>query len=132
MGYLLIVFPPHRNAEDIRREELEAQGLAPGNGLDYDYGESSYTTDGRLLSGADECRGGGTTNDGGAGGHTDAGGSAYPAYGQSYADFEETTSVCSCTCLGGASCANHELLLDPGYHPAEIIGSMLSLKRASV
>lgn len=47
-------------------------------------------------------------------------------------DIEEQTSVCSCTCLGGTSCANHELLLDPGYHPADIIASTLSLKRASV
>lgn len=47
-------------------------------------------------------------------------------------DVEEQTSVCSCTCLGGTSCANHELLLDPGYHPADIIASTLSLKRASV
>lgn len=47
-------------------------------------------------------------------------------------DIEEQTSVCSCTCLGGASCINHELLLDPGYHPADIIASTLSLKRASI
>lgn len=131
---MLIIPPPLslRNAEDIRREELEAQGLSPNTGLPYDGDGSGYCmTDVRLMSSgaraAAEAAG-----DGCAGGHTDAGGSVYPAAGQRYADFEETTSVCSCTCLGGASCANHELLLDPGYHPADIVGSVLSLKRASV
>jgi potassium channel subfamily K member 9 len=46
-------------------------------------------------------------------------------------ELEEQMSVCSCTCLGGTSCANHEMLLDPVYHPAEM-SSSLSLKRASV
>lgn len=122
-----------RNAEDIRREEMEAQGLSPNTGLPYD-GDASYTTERRLL--ATEAAANAAANAAyaatGGDGLTDAGGSAYPGAATYYADFEETTSVCSCTCLGGASCANHELLLDPGYHPAEIIGSMLSLKRASV
>lgn len=92
-----------RNAEDIRREEMDAHTTS-ASGLNYD-GES-YTATGKLL----EYNQGNT-------------------YGS---DFEDPTSVCSCTCLGGASCANHELLLDPGYHPAEIVTSTLSLKRASV
>lgn len=75
---------------------------ASNNALTYD-GES-YTVTGKLL--------GGQTN--------------------YCSDIEEQTSACSCTCLGGTSCANHELLLDPGYHPADIIASTLSLKRASV
>lgn len=72
------------------------------NALTYD--GDSYTVTGKLLEG----------------------------HGNYCSDMEEQTSVCSCTCLGGTSCANHELLLDPGYHPADIIASTLSLKRASV
>lgn len=124
---------PLRNAEDIRLEELEAQGIDPDSerqAIPYD-NETSFTTERRLMAYAEaEAYAAAAAAAGGA--HTDAGGSAYPAAGQCYADFEETTSVCSCTCLGGGSCANHEVLLDPGYHPAEILGSMLSLKRASV
>lgn len=88
------------NAEDIRREELDAQNKCNANqGLNYD-GES-YTATGKLL-------------------------------GHHHSSDMEETSVCSCTCLGGASCANHELLLDRVYHPADIISSTMSLKRASV
>ncbi|XP_037024835.1 two pore potassium channel protein sup-9 isoform X2 [Bradysia coprophila] len=83
------------NAEDIRREEIDAQNKCNANqGL---YDGDSYTQTGKLLE------------------HHHS------------SDIEET-SVCSC----GASCANHELLLDPGYHPADIISSTMSLKRASV
>lgn len=49
-----------------------------------------------------------------------------------YSDVDDQISTCSCTCLGGASCANHELLIDRGYHPAEILTDNLSIKRASV
>jgi hypothetical protein len=50
-------------------------------------------------------------------------------------EYEEATSVCSCSCLGGNSCMNHELLLEQeyGYQPTtDIITSTLSLKRASI
>lgn len=87
------------NAEDIRREEMEAQAASHGLG----YGDEAMSSQGKLLTG----------------------------HGNFCSDFEEHTSVCSCTCLG-ASCANHELLLDPGYHPTDIVTSNLSLKRASV
>lgn len=89
------------NAEDIRREELEAQLQSNAQTLIDGEFMSSH---GRLLSG-----------------HTNY-----------CSDIEEQTSVCSCTCLGGNSCGNHELLLDPVYHPADIVTSNLSLKRASV
>lgn len=49
-----------------------------------------------------------------------------------YSDIDDQISTCSCTCLGGTSCANHELLIDRGYHPAEILSDNLSIKRASV
>lgn len=89
------------NAEDIRREELEAQMQSNAQTLIDGEFMSSH---GRLLSG-----------------HTNY-----------CSDIEEQTSVCSCTCLGGNSCGNHELLLDPVYHPTDIVTSNLSLKRASV
>lgn len=92
------------NSEDIRREELEAQTAANNNAVSYIDGEIMNSNN-RLL-----------------GGHTNY-----------CSDVDEQTSVCSCTCLGTNSCANHEFLLDyPGYHPADIITSNLSLKRASV
>lgn len=47
-------------------------------------------------------------------------------------DIDDPISTCSCTCLGGTSCANHELLIDHGYHPADILGENSSVKRASV
>lgn len=49
-------------------------------------------------------------------------------------DLDDQVSVCSCNCLGGSNCANHQFLLEPGYyHPADnIMASNLSLKRASV
>lgn len=49
-----------------------------------------------------------------------------------YSDADEQISTCSCTCLGGNSCANHELLIDEGYHPTDIMTDALSIKRASV
>lgn len=88
------------NAEDIRREEMEAQAANHGLG----YGDEAMSSQGKLLTGH---------------------------HGNFCTDFEEHTSVCSCNCLG-ASCANHEFLLDPGYHPTDIVTSNLSLKRASV
>lgn len=90
-----------RNAEDIRREEQEAQSSASHNVL-MQY-EDSYTT-GKLL-------GGSQTN--------------------YCSDIEEQISTCSCACLGN-SCANHELLIESGYHPADILVDNLSVKRASV
>lgn len=45
---------------------------------------------------------------------------------------DDQLSVCSCNCLGPNCTAHHEFLLDPGYHPTDIITSTLSLKRASV
>lgn len=90
-----------RNAEDIRREEQEAQSSASNNVLT-PY-EDSYTVTGKLLSHANYN-----------------------------SDFEEQISTCSCTCLGGQSCANHELLIDQGYHPMDILNDSLGVKRSSV
>lgn len=46
-------------------------------------------------------------------------------------DDEQSTSVCSCTCLGGGNnCTDHDLLTH-GYLPTDIVTSSLSLKRAS-
>lgn len=47
-------------------------------------------------------------------------------------EFEETVSICSCTCLGGTRCMNHEAFDDPDFRPTDIIASTISLKRASV
>lgn len=92
-----------RNAEDIRREEQEAQAAAQHNVLTpYD---DSYTVTGKLLANSQN---------------------------NYYSDVDDPISTCSCTCLGGTSCANHELLIDPGYHPADILTDTLSMKRASV
>lgn len=45
----------------------------------------------------------------------------------------EAVSVCSCTCLGGTRCMNHETFHDPDIRPThEILTSTFSLKRASV
>lgn len=49
-----------------------------------------------------------------------------------HSEMDDQISTCSCTCLGGTNCANHELLIDRGYHPAEILSDNLSIKRASV
>lgn len=53
-----------------------------------------------------------------------------------YSDIDDQISTCSCTCLGGTSCANHELLIDHGYqypiNPSDILSDNLSIKRASV
>ncbi|XP_018784649.1 PREDICTED: two pore potassium channel protein sup-9 isoform X1 [Bactrocera latifrons] len=47
-------------------------------------------------------------------------------------NFDETLSICSCTCLGGTKCLNHEPFVDPDFRPTDIVESTLSLKRASV
>lgn len=47
-------------------------------------------------------------------------------------DVDEQNSICSCTCMGGASCANHDLLIDQGYQPADLMSENLSMHRASV
>lgn len=86
----------------MRREEQEAKSSASQNVL-MQY-EDSYVT-GKLL-------GGSQTN--------------------YCSDIDDQISTCSCTCLGGNSCANHELLIDPGYHPTDILADNLSIKRASV
>ncbi|CAD7083967.1 unnamed protein product [Hermetia illucens] len=88
------------NAEDTRREEVEAQNKVTNQSMTFN-GESFYVN-GKLM-GNPNCQ-----------------------------EFEEQTSVCSCTCLGGTRCANHETFMDPDYHPNDIITSTLSLKRASV
>ncbi|XP_037953072.1 two pore potassium channel protein sup-9 isoform X2 [Teleopsis dalmanni] len=90
-------------AEDAKRDEQDAQNLAAANQqISFD-GESSYDMHGRLL-----------------------GNSSYTN------DFDETASVCSCTCLGGTRCINHENFADPDFQPTDIVESNLSLKRASV
>lgn len=86
----------------MKREEQEAQSSASRNAL-VQY-EDSYAT-GKLL-------GGSQTN--------------------YCSDIDDQISTCSCTCLGGNSCQNHELLIDQGYHPADILVDNLSVKRASV
>uniref|UniRef100_A0A1B0CQ52 Potassium channel domain-containing protein n=2 Tax=Lutzomyia longipalpis TaxID=7200 RepID=A0A1B0CQ52_LUTLO len=90
------------NAEDIRREEAEAQ-IAAGHTF-------AYQSDVNLSE-------------------------KWPPGQPNYCnppEIDDQMSVCSCTCLGGTGCINHELLLDPGYHPTDIITSSLSLERASV
>ncbi|XP_030376155.1 two pore potassium channel protein sup-9 [Scaptodrosophila lebanonensis] len=47
-------------------------------------------------------------------------------------EYDETASLCSCTCIGGTRCLNHEQFMDPDFQPTDIIESTLSLKRASV
>jgi potassium channel subfamily K protein 9 len=97
---IFLVF--YRNAEDIRREEQEAQSSASNNALTpYD---DSYTVTGKLLG----------------------------SHANYSSDFDEQISTCSCTCLGGTSCANHELLIDQGYHPVDILNDGLCVKRSSV
>lgn len=92
-----------RQAEDNRRDEQEQQMSSASNNVLMPY-DDSYAT-GKLLGGSQ---------------------SNY------YSDIDDQISTCSCTCLGGTSCANHELLIDRGYHPADIISDNLSIKRASV
>uniref|UniRef100_A0A336LTA2 CSON004350 protein n=1 Tax=Culicoides sonorensis TaxID=179676 RepID=A0A336LTA2_CULSO len=46
-------------------------------------------------------------------------------------EVEEQLSVCSCTCLGANSCANHEFFIDSEYHPTDIVSINSSIKRAS-
>ncbi|GAB0094152.1 two pore potassium channel protein sup-9 [Sergentomyia squamirostris] len=90
------------NAEDIRREEAEAQ-IAAGHTM------SSYH-DVNLVE-------------------------RLPIAQPNYCTFEleEQMSVCSCTCLGGTGCINHEPFLNSTrYHPTDIIKSNISLERASI
>lgn len=47
-------------------------------------------------------------------------------------DTDEQVSACSCSCLGGNNCVNHEFFIDSEYHPTDIISINSSLKRASV
>ncbi|XP_059609996.1 two pore potassium channel protein sup-9 [Phlebotomus argentipes] len=89
------------NAEDIRREEAEAQ-IAAGHTFNY---QSDVNVSEKWIPGQ---------------------------HNYCAAEQDDQMSVCSCTCLGGTGCINHELLLDPGYHPTDIITSTLSLERASV
>lgn len=88
----------------MRREEEEAQMQSASNNVLTSYDET-YAPTGKLLGGSQ---------------------SNYCS------DIDDQISTCSCTCLGGASCANHDLLVDPGYHPADIITDNLSIKRQSV
>lgn len=97
-----------RQAEDNRRDEQEAQEAqmsSASNNVLMPYDDSFVT--GKLLGGSQS--------------------------NYNYcSDIDDQISTCSCTCLGGASCANHELLIDRGYHPADILSDNLSVKRASV
>lgn len=92
-----------RNAEDIRREEEDAKLAAANNGVVPSYNELAAA--GRLL------------------------GASHSNY---CSDMDDQISTCSCTCMGGASCANHELLIEQGYEPADINGDDVSVSRASV
>lgn len=92
-------------AEEAKRDEEDAHQKVLGSSnqpLNFD-GESSYNMKGKLLGNSNCCT-----------------------------DFDDNTSVCSCTCLGGTRCLNHESFVDADYHPTDIIASTLSLKRASV
>lgn len=46
-------------------------------------------------------------------------------------DYDETVSICSCTCLNGTRCLNHETFVDPDFRPNEIFERDI-IKRASV
>ncbi|XP_016981924.1 potassium channel subfamily K member 9 isoform X2 [Drosophila rhopaloa] len=89
-------------AEDAKRDEQDAQNLA-GNAQPVTFDdESTYNMHGKLLENNYT-----TEND-------------------------ETASLCSCTCMGGTRCLNHEQFVDPDFAPTDIIESTLCLKRASV
>ncbi|CAG2065679.1 unnamed protein product [Timema podura] len=88
-----------RNAEDVRREDNELQSAS----------HHVLTLDGEVL----------TLNGKLLAGHVLIGCN----------DQEDQVSVCSCTCLGPASCHNHLLSLEPGYHPTRTV---VKVKRASV
>ncbi|XP_054081123.1 two pore potassium channel protein sup-9 [Zeugodacus cucurbitae] len=94
-------------AEDAKRNEQDAQEAAAtafsNRQLAYDVESSNFNMHGKLLLNSNY-----TT------------------------DFDETLSICSCTCLGGTKCLNHEPFVDPDFRPTDIIESTLSLKRASV
>nr|CAD7430895.1 unnamed protein product [Timema monikensis] len=87
------------NAEDVRREDNELQSAS----------HHVLTLDGEVL----------TLNGKLLAGHVLIGCN----------DQEDQVSVCSCTCLGPASCHNHLLSLEPGYHPTRTV---VKVKRASV
>lgn len=91
------------NAEDIRREEAERALKQPQNQIVTYDAETAHNKMPRSGSKSNYC-----------------------------SDSDEQTSVCSCTCLGANSCANHELFLDSEYHPTDIISINSSIKRASV
>ncbi|XP_068153342.1 two pore potassium channel protein sup-9 [Drosophila tropicalis] len=89
-------------AEDAKRDEQDAQNLA-GNIQPVTFDdESTYNMHGKLLENN-------YTNEN-----------------------DETASLCSCTCMGGTRCLNHEQFVDPDFQPTDIIESTLCLKRASV
>lgn len=91
------------NAEDIRREEAERQLQQPQTQVVTYDAETAHNRMTRSGSKSNYC-----------------------------SESDEQTSVCSCTCLGANSCANHELFLDSEYHPTDIISINSSIKRASV
>nr|CAD7576210.1 unnamed protein product [Timema californicum] len=80
-----------QNAEDVRREDNELQSAS----------HHVLTLDGEVL----------TLNGKLLAGHVLIGCN----------DQEDQVSVCSCTCLGPASCHNHLLSLEPGYHPTRTV-----------
>lgn len=92
-----------RNAEDIRREEEDAKAAASKNDFMPSYNELAAA--GRLLGGSN---------------------SNYCS------DVDDQISTCSCTCMGGSSCANHRLLIEQGYLAADIDDDDISVGRASV
>ncbi|XP_065371485.1 two pore potassium channel protein sup-9 [Calliphora vicina] len=90
-------------AEDAKRDEQDAQNqIAANQPVTFDT-EHSYNMHGKLLNSSNYMT-----------------------------EFEETASICSCTCLGGTRCMNHETFADPDFRPTDIIASTISLKRASV
>lgn len=93
-----------RQAEDAKRDEQDAANLASSNQpLTFDGDTTSYNVHGKLLGNSNYCT-----------------------------EYDETASICSCTCLGGTRCLNHETFIDPDFRPTDIVSSTLSLKRASV
>lgn len=98
----MFLFLSFRQAEDAKRDEQDAQNLAAGNQPLTFDDESTYNMNGKLLENNYT-----TEND-------------------------ETASLCSCTCMGGTRCLNHEQFVDPDFQPMDIIESTYCLKRASV
>lgn len=104
----------HRQAEDNRRDEEEAaQAAAAASNV------RSYNTQQVLMPYDDSFASGGRLLGGSQSNYV-------------YSDVDDQISTCSCTCLGGTNCANHELLIDRGYHPSDILSDDLNIKRASV